>query len=190
MRLRAQTPGFEFRTIEQASPTTVTGLVQARDADGFARYVLEVELAEPHQITRLSVLPVPRPADFPLPRMTEDEVVAALRDKLEKDAAADRFAGAALVARIENGTTKELFSGAYGFADRENKIGNTLDTRFRLGSMNKMFTATAILQLVQAGKIKLTDPLGTHLKNYPNQDIATKVTIHHLLTHTGGTLRR
>jgi CubicO group peptidase (beta-lactamase class C family) len=53
--------------------------------------------------------------------------------------------------------------------------------------MNKMFTAVAILQLVQAGKIKLTDPLGKYITDYPNQDVAAKVTIHHLLTHTGGT---
>jgi CubicO group peptidase (beta-lactamase class C family) len=50
-----------------------------------------------------------------------------------------------------------------------------------------MFTATAIMQLVQAGKIKLDDPLGKFLTDYPNKDVASKVTIHHLLTHTGGT---
>jgi CubicO group peptidase (beta-lactamase class C family) len=72
-------------------------------------------------------------------------------------------------------------------ADRERKVANTLDTKFRIGSMNKMFTATSILQLVQAGKIKLTDPLGKYLTDYPNKDVASKVTIHHLLTHTGGT---
>jgi len=67
------------------------------------------------------------------------------------------------------------------------KGANKLDTRFRIGSMNKMFTAVAVLQLAQAGKIKLTDPLGKYITNYPNQDVATKVTIHQLLTHTGGT---
>ena len=52
--------------------------------------------------------------------------------------------------------------------------------------MNKMFTAVAILQLVEAGKVELTAPLGTYLTHYPNRDVA-KVTIHQLLTHTGGT---
>src|SRR5678816_2353300 len=52
---------------------------------------------------------------------------------------------------------------------------------------NKMFTATSILQLVQAGKIKLTDALGKYVTDYPNREVATKVTIHQLLTHTGGT---
>jgi CubicO group peptidase (beta-lactamase class C family) len=53
--------------------------------------------------------------------------------------------------------------------------------------MNKMFTAVAILQLVEAGKVKLTAPVGTYLPDYPNRQVATKVTIHQLLTHTGGT---
>ena len=53
--------------------------------------------------------------------------------------------------------------------------------------MNKMFTAVAILQLVEAGKVKLTAPLGKYLPDYPNREVATKVTIHQLLTHTGGT---
>src|SRR5205814_1123559 len=71
--------------------------------------------------------------------------------------------------------------------DREKKIQDRLNTQFRLGSMNKMFTAVAVLQLVQAGKVKLNDPVGKYLTDYPNKDVATKVTIHHLLTHTGGT---
>ncbi len=72
-------------------------------------------------------------------------------------------------------------------ADRERKIPNGLQTRFRIGSMNKMFTAVAILQLVEAGRIELTAPVGRYLFDYPNREIATKVTIHQLLTHTGGT---
>jgi CubicO group peptidase (beta-lactamase class C family) len=53
--------------------------------------------------------------------------------------------------------------------------------------MNKMFTAVATLQLVEAGALALDDPIGKHLRDYPNRDIATKVTVRHLLTHTGGT---
>jgi len=109
--------------------------------------------------------------------------VAALRAKVEKDAAADRFSGTVLLSK--NG--KILFSGSYGLADRDKKTANKLDTRFRIGSMNKMFTAVSILQLVQAGKFKLTDPVGKYITDYPNQEVAAKVTIHHLLTHTGGT---
>ena len=119
--------------------------------------------------------------------MMESAVIAALRAKLEQDVAADRFSGTALVGRIENGTGIVLFSEPYGLADRELKVANTLDTRFRIASMNKMFTATSIMQLVQAGKITLTAPLGTYVTDYPNKNVASSVTIDHLLTHTGGT---
>ncbi len=187
MNFRGRTGGFELRALEQASATTLVGLVQERDSDQFGRFTLVIEPDQPHKITRFGISAIPRPAEFPLARMSEAEVISALRAKLEKDAAADRFAGTALVARIGNGTSKVLFSEAFGLADRDNKVANTLDTRFRIGSMNKMFTAVSVLQLVQAGKIKLTDPLGKYITDYPNQDVASKVTIHHLLTHTGGT---
>jgi len=113
--------------------------------------------------------------------------IAALRTKLEAQAGADRFAGVVLLGRLEAGTSRVLFREAYGPADREKAVASTIDTRFRIGSMNKMFTAVAILQLVQAGKIRLTDPVGRYIPDYPNRVIARKVTIHHLLTHTGGT---
>ncbi|MGH7552787.1 MAG: serine hydrolase [Longimicrobiales bacterium] len=187
MIFRERTGGFELRALEQATATSVTGLVQERGSDQFARFTLVVETDEPHKITRFALNAIARPAEFPVTRMSEADALAALRAKLEQDAAADRFAGTALVGRIDNGNGKVLFSGAYGLADREKKVANTLDTRFRIGSMNKMFTAVSILQLVQAGKIKLDDPLGKYITGYPNQDVATKVTIHHLLTHTGGT---
>jgi D-alanyl-D-alanine carboxypeptidase len=115
--------------------------------------------------------------------MSESELLAALRAKLQQKVAADRFSGAILVAK--NGTP--IYSAAFGLADREKKIPNELDTKFRIGSMNKMFTATSILQLAQARKLQLTDPLGKYLTDYPNKNVASKVTIHHLLTHTGGT---
>jgi CubicO group peptidase (beta-lactamase class C family) len=183
MNFRERTGGFDLRALEQATATTLTGLVQERDSEQFARFTLQVEPAEPQKITRFGVSAVPRPAEFPMPPMSEAEVIAALRAKLEKDATADRFAGTVVVAK----GGKVLFSGAYGLADRGKKVANKLDTRFRIGSMNKMLTAVSILQLVQAGKIKLTDPMGKYITDYPNQDVATKVTIHHLLTHTGGT---
>jgi CubicO group peptidase (beta-lactamase class C family) len=109
--------------------------------------------------------------------------VAALADRAQQRARADEFAGAVLVARHG----KVLLQHAWGRADRKAGTANTPATRFRIGSMNKMFTAVATLQLVQAGKLKLDDPIGKHLPDYPNKEVAAKVTVRHLLTHTGGT---
>jgi CubicO group peptidase (beta-lactamase class C family) len=180
---RTQTGGFDLKKVEESTPTRLTGLVKERASDQFARFTIEVEPSEPHRIAQLNLRAIPQPPEFPMPRMSQDTAIAALRAELEKAAAADHFSGAVLLAK----DGKAVFTAAYGLADREKKIPNKLDTRFRIGSMNKMFTAVSVLQLVQAGKIKLTDPLGKYLTDYPNPDVASKVTIHHLLTHSGGT---
>jgi CubicO group peptidase (beta-lactamase class C family) len=180
---RKMTGGFEFRKVEESTPTKLVALLQERLSDQFARLTLEVQAAAPSQITSMGLRAIPRPADFPLPHLSETDLIAALRKKLQEDVASDRFAGTVLVARNGN----PIWDEAYGLADREHKVPNTAKTRFRIGSMNKMFTAVATLQLAQAGKLSLNDPLGKYLTGYPNKDIATKVTIHQLLTHTGGT---
>ena len=118
-----------------------------------------------------------------IPRMTEADALVALSARAEEVAKNDRFSGAVLVARHG----KVLLQKVWGRADREAGTAVTLNTQFRLGSMNKMFTATATLQLVEAGKLALDDTVGKHLSDYPHKDVASKVTVRHLLTHTGGT---
>jgi D-alanyl-D-alanine carboxypeptidase len=182
-RFREMSGGLDLMKVEESAPAKLTFLIQEKLSDQFMRVTFEVEPAERHQITRLEIFGIPRPAEFAIPHLSDTELVAAVKQKVQADAAADRFAGTVLL--IHNG--KPIFSQAYGFADREKKIPNKLDTRFRIGSMNKMFTAVATLQLVQAGKLALNEPFGKYLTDYPNKDVASKVTIHHLLTHTGGT---
>ena len=92
-----------------------------------------------------------------------------------------QFNGAALVA--ENG--KVVYRGAFGMANIEWNIPNTPDTKFRLGSITKQFTAMLTLQLVEQGKIKLDGKVSDYLPDY-RKDIGDKVTVHHLLTHTSG----
>jgi D-alanyl-D-alanine carboxypeptidase len=183
LAFRQQTGGFDLKKIEDSTATQLTGFVEERGSDQFAHFTIEVEAAAPHKVIRLELRGVDRPAEFALARLSQDELIRALRTKLEKDASTDKFAGTVLLAK----DGKPIFTGAYGMADREQKIPNTLSTKLRIGSMNKMFTAVSILQLVQAGKIALNDPVGKYLTDYPNKEIATKVTIQHLLTHTGGT---
>jgi CubicO group peptidase (beta-lactamase class C family) len=113
----------------------------------------------------------------------EPGFVAALRSRLASATATVSFSGAVLVTRDE----QTVFQAACSLADRERSIQNTLLTQFRVGSMNKMLTAVAVLQLVQAGKVNLGAPFGTYISDYPNVEMASKVTLHHLLTHTGGT---
>ena len=135
---------------------------------------------------RIELLDTPEPTsalNLILHRLSEEDALAALAARAEKLARADEFSGAVLVAR----EGEVLLEDAWGRANREASTPNTRDTRFRIGSMNKMFTAVATLQLVEAGKLALDDPIGKHLPDYPNKDVASKVTVRHLLTHTGGT---
>lgn len=91
------------------------------------------------------------------------------------------FNGSVLVA--ENG--KVIYKKGLGLANMEWNIPNTPETRFRLGSITKQFTATLILQLVEQGKIKLDGKLSDYLPEY-RKDVGQKVTIHQLLNHTSG----
>ena len=180
---RKMTGGFDFKKAEESTDTSYTALIQERSSDQFARAHIEVEQNPPFHITRLDIAAIPRPAGFEVPAMGEKELVDAVQKHAEQDAAADTFSGAVLIAH----DGKTVFARAWGLADREHKIPNTVDTKFRIGSMNKMFTATAILQLAQAGKIDLQQPFGKYITDYPNHELASTVTIHQLLTHTGGT---
>jgi D-alanyl-D-alanine carboxypeptidase len=113
---------------------------------------------------------------------SEPEWPDALRRELDARASDDRFSGVLLVVRGGQVVVQE----ARGFADAERRVPVTLDTSFNLGSANKMFTAVAVAQLAESGKLRFTDTIARHLPDYPNHDAAARVTIHQLLTHTGG----
>ena len=92
-----------------------------------------------------------------------------------------QFNGTVLVA--EGG--RVIYKKGFGMANAEWDIPNTPDTRFRLGSITKQFTAMLILQLVEQGKVKLDGKLTDYLTDY-RKDTGDRVTIHQLLNHTSG----
>ncbi len=106
-------------------------------------------------------------------------------DKLDKlistYAEYGKFNGSVLVAEKGN----VIYKKGFGLADMEWNIPNQPDTKHRLGSITKQFTAMLIMQLVEQGKLKLDVPISIYLPDYPkkNGDI---ITIHHLLTHSSG----
>jgi CubicO group peptidase (beta-lactamase class C family) len=79
-----------------------------------------------------------------------------------------------------------VFTKAYGTASRSFAVPNNIDTKFNLASMNKMFTAVAIMQLVQQGRLGVHDKVGDHIPDYPNDEVRNEVTVYQLLTHTSG----
>lgn len=93
----------------------------------------------------------------------------------------DLISGALLIAKGD----EVLLTRAFGPANREYEMPCQLDTRFRLASVSKQFTAAAVLLLQQQGKLSVSDPLAKYLPDYPGGD---KITLHHLLTHTSGVI--
>jgi D-alanyl-D-alanine carboxypeptidase len=109
-------------------------------------------------------------------------IVARLRAYLEPLSAANRFAGVVLLAKGE----KILFHEASGLANRNARAPNTVGTQFPLASVSKVFTAVAVLQLAQERKLSLDGKLIDVLPEYPNKEVANKVTVRQLLTHRSG----
>ncbi|MDD7915441.1 serine hydrolase [Polaribacter ponticola] len=91
------------------------------------------------------------------------------------------FSGSVLVAK----KGKIIFKEAYGESDRVNKISNTIETKYGIGSVTKQFTAMLIMQLVEEKSIKLQDTIGKYLP-YLSKEKASQITIHQLLSHTSG----
>lgn len=108
------------------------------------------------------------------------ELIARIDNWLTQVSRDNLFSGSVLIAQRGN----VLLSKGYGLADREKNIPNTPQTRFRLASITKQFTAMAILVLEAQGKLRVEDPICRYIPDCPPawQD----VTIHHLLTHTSG----
>src|SRR6185295_18578298 len=107
---------------------------------------------------------------------------ADLKTWIDERAAAQQFSGVVFAADGD----RPVLDMAAGLGNRRAAQANTTATRFNLGSINKTFTAIAIAQLAQQGKLSFGDTIGKHLPDYPNRDAAASVTIHHLLTHTSG----
>jgi CubicO group peptidase (beta-lactamase class C family) len=100
---------------------------------------------------------------------------------LAKRAAAGNFSGVVLIAR----DGKPIVKRAYGLANRQRGLRNAPDTRFNLGSVGKTFTAVAIANLVEEGRLSFDDPIGKYISGFP-PEVADQMTIGHLLTHTSG----
>ncbi len=114
-------------------------------------------------------------------RMEPEKIRKQMDEYLFQARVAWKFNGAALVAYDGN----VILSKGYGMADREMGIPNSSNTKFFVGSITKQFTAAAVLQLMEQGKLNLDDSISAYLTDFP-PSIGDIITIRHLLTHTSG----
>jgi CubicO group peptidase (beta-lactamase class C family) len=180
-RIYLDARAFNLRRLEKSEPLETVVLAQAALTGLWFRLTMKTEGAPPHRITEYTAQRIAPPAEF-RKNLNEREIVRETGLFLKRLAAADAFSGAVLIAR----DGKPIFKTVYGMASKAYNAPNRLDTKFNLASVGKIFTAVAVAQLAEAGKLSFSDPVGKFLPDYPNKQVAERVTIHHLLTHTSG----
>ncbi len=190
--MRAEFGRLDARRVLAAGASEIKLLVQA-GRSGWLEMSFQFEPQPPHKFLGLRVEDTEPPAGeasaaaatqpaIAAAKMSETEAFTSIEKLLDERVKADAFSGVVIVAK--NG--KPVFGRAYGMASKEHNVPNRLDTKFNLGSINKVFTQIAVGQLVEQGKLSLDDKLGKHLPDYPNRDAAEKVTIRHLLSMSSG----
>jgi len=184
-RYRSQ-GGLTLLNFMKVTPTMATARARNNLTGDIEGVAFEVEPNAAHRIVWAGGLGPGAPAVTQEPATFGSAEEAARLDELssfiDRLANADVFSGVVLVAR--NG--EPVFHKAYGYADREKRIPNRTDTRFRMASMTKMLTAFAIGQLVEQGKLSYDDPLSKFIPDFPDPASASAIRVKHLLSHTSG----
>jgi CubicO group peptidase (beta-lactamase class C family) len=177
------TRGLEFHSVQDAKPDEVTTLFKSKLTGQWLALVVRVEPEAPNRIAGLGLRPPKPPVSAqPAKKLPPEQIAQEFKALLKKLADADVFSGTVLLAK--DGVP--IVKAAYGMANKDFNVPNRIDTKFNLGSMNKMFTAVAIAQLVERGKLSFDDPLSKFLPDFPDKASAEKIKIKHLLTHTAG----
>lgn len=173
---------FQLVEVKSSTPTSVEALVVSEWGNALlARITLKP--GDSLELSSMGFEGVPTPDAFKPEPMELDALVAETRERLNALESKGKLSGSFLL--MHNG--ESVFAWTGGLADREANVPVSAETQFRMASLGKMFTAVAILQLAEDGRLSLDDPLSRHLTDYPNQEVAAAVTLRQLLNHTSGT---
>lgn len=184
--IRRLTGGLEFhsiRTYIPERPEETVVILKDRNLGAWRGLVIRFDDSGRYLIDSLRYSDARTPSDVTEPAIGESQLVTETRAIVKRVCENDAFSGAVLVAKGK----QVLLSEACGEASKAFHAANRVDTKFNLGSMNKMFTATAVAQLVERGKLSLSDPISKYVDgSWLPREISDKVTVHHLLSHTSG----
>ena len=181
-----QTGGIDFHSIrtyvpERKEETVV--ILQDRNFDSWRAFVIKFDKSENYLIDGLQFNIARTPSNVNESNLSEKQFIKMTKEIIQRIYKRDIFSGTVLIARGE----ELLLEHACGEASKRFHVPNNIDTKFNLGSMNKMFTATAIAQLVEKGLLSYQDPISKYVdESWLPKEITSKITIHHLLTHTSG----
>ena len=182
---RRVTGGLDFvgARLDPSNPGIVRLAVRDRIYGGVHGVRLPFEPDGDHRLSMVETAGTPAWAISSERTLSPGQVAGNVRAAIDRGCKAGVFSGAVLVARNE----KVLLEQACGEASRRYHVENTVETRFNLASMNKMFTAVAVMQLIERGKVSLDDPLSKYAdETWLPPSISDRITINQLLTHTSG----
>ncbi len=179
--LHDQNRGFEVKEVQDWGTNEAVLLVRSKLTGAWDGLLVRVEPTAPYKIAGIGLRPA-KNAPPEAKKLSNKEIAADLDSFVKKLADADVFSGSVLLAK----DGQVVYKGAFGIANKDFAVPNRLETKFNLGSMNKMFTGVAIAQLVEKGKLSYDDPLSKFIPDFPNPEAAKKIQIKHLLTHTAG----
>ena len=175
--------GFDVRRVVASSPENVKAYARGRQSGYWFEISMTVAPADPEKFVGTYQRSIETPAELlPQQKLPEREIAARADALVTHLVNAEAFSGAILIAK----DGKPVYERAAGMASRAWGVPNRVDTKFNLASIGKMFTAVAIAQLVEQGKLHYDDTVGTILPDYPNKPVAEKVRVSHLLSHTSG----
>lgn len=161
---------------------TVHVIVKVEKLNVWRNFQLVFDNSLPKRCARVNIVLAARPVTISPGLITDSGVLAELKAYIDELESEGSLFGTVLVTTGE----KPLIERTFGMANREKKRPVTPDTPFNLASGGKMFTAVAILRLIQSGKLKLNDPVSKALPHYPDKSFAERVTVAHLLSHSSG----
>jgi len=170
------TKGLSLRKVIVSREDLIRLSVTAKDGKVLTME-FEFEPVVPHGITSIGIDDEADDDETAPHAKNDTEFISNAEAYVQKLAAADGFSGVVVIARNE----KPIFQKAWGYAEKEKKVLNTINTKFNVGSMNKSFTTLAIHQLAAQGKLDFNDPLKKFLPEYPNKEAAEKITVQHLV---------
>jgi CubicO group peptidase (beta-lactamase class C family) len=182
--LLRQTGGIDFHSVRTYVPERVgETVVILKDRNFGAWRAFTLRLDQAGLVDVLGFNDARTPTNVEEPPLTEAQVVEMIAETVGRVCANDAFSGSVLLAKGDD----VLYSHACGEASKRFHVPNNIDTRFNLGSMNKMFTSTAIAQLVERGVLSYEETIDKYVdESWLPGEVTGKITIHHLLSHTSG----
>ncbi|HKD17939.1 MAG TPA: serine hydrolase domain-containing protein, partial [Thermoanaerobaculia bacterium] len=173
---------LEFHSLRRAEGPEITFLARSKKSGDWIEVGMMLEPAPGFGVLGLKFEQSEGPGEAAVRSLGSDATVTAEAGQFLKQASdAGEFSGVVLVAK----DGKPFFFEAYGLANRDFEAPNRRDTKFNLGSINKVFTQVAVAQLASQGKLALSDTVRKHLPDYPSS-VADRITIQELLTMSSG----